>query len=47
MKYSNMRFFRFNGAERSRLLEQIEHYYQLHVAGFPDTGSLEIFRSLF
>ena len=46
MRYDTMRFFRFNGAERSRLLEYINIYYRLHVANFPELKSLAVLKSL-
>jgi len=47
MQYGTMRLFRFNGRQRSRLLERIEEYYRLHVADFPALKSLEVLRSVF
>lgn len=46
MRYSNMRFFRFSGAERSRLLRHIETFYRLHIAGFPELKSLDVLREV-
>lgn len=46
MRYDTMRFFRFNGAERSRLLEYINLYYRLHVPNFPELKSLSVLKSL-
>lgn len=46
MRYDTMRFFRFNGAERSRLLEYINLYYRLHVPNFPELKSLAVLKSL-
>ncbi len=47
MDYGTMRLFRFSGAERSRLLEQINTYYRLHVPNFPELKSLAVLRDLF
>lgn len=47
MDYATMRLFRFSGAERSRLLEQINTYYRLHVPNFPELKSLAVLRDLF
>lgn len=47
MDFATMRLFRFSGAERSRLLEQINTYYRLHIPGFPELKSLAVLRSLF
>lgn len=47
MRYDNMRFFRFNGLERSRLLEYINTYYRLHLPNFPELKSLPILKELF
>lgn len=46
MRYSNMRFFHFSGAERSRLLRHIETFYRLHIAGFPELKSLDVLREV-
>lgn len=47
MKYANMRVFRFNGAERSRLLELVNTYYRLHLPSFPELKSLAVLKQLF
>lgn len=47
MRYDTMRFFRFSGADRSRLLEAINTYYRLHLPNFPELKSLAVFRELF
>ena len=47
MRYDTMRFFHFNGAERSRLLEYINLYYRLHVPNFPELKSLAVLKDLF
>lgn len=47
MDYANMHVFRFSGEERSRLLEQINRYYRLHVPDFPELRSLAVLRSIF
>lgn len=47
MSYETMRVFRFNGDERSRLLERINYYYRLHVPDFPELNSLAVLREIF
>lgn len=47
MRYDTMRFFHFNGDERSRLLERINYYYRLHLPDFPELKSLTVLRELF
>lgn len=47
MRYDNMRVFRFTGNERSRLLEELNKYYRLHLPGFPELKSLSVLRSIF
>lgn len=47
MRYETMRVFRFSGADRSRLLETINTYYRLHIAGFPELKSLTVLKELF
>lgn len=47
MRYETMRLFRFNGDERSRLLERINYYYRLHLPEFPELKSLAVLRELF
>ena len=47
MAFSNMHVFKFNGAERSRLLEYINLYYSLHVPNFPKLKSLAVLKELF
>ena len=47
MTYGTMRVFRFSGAERSRLLEQLNLYYKLHLPNFPDLKSLAVLKQLF
>lgn len=47
MRYDTMRFFRFSGNDRARLLEYISLYYRLHVPGFPELHSLAVLRKLF
>lgn len=47
MRYENMHIFRFNGAERSRLLSYINAYYRLHLPDFPELKSLAILKELF
>ena len=47
MKYATMRVFRFSGAERSRLLEELNKYYQLHLPNFPELKSLAVLKQIF
>lgn len=47
MRYMNMHVFKFSGAERSRLLEQINRYYRLHLPDFPELKSLAVLKELF
>ncbi len=47
MRYDTMRFFRFSGRERTRLLEYISLYYRLHVPDFPELRSLAVLKELF
>lgn len=47
MSYGTMHVFRFSGAERSRLLEQINRYYRLHLPGYPELKSLAVLREMF
>lgn len=47
MAFGNMHVFKFNGAERSRLLEYINLYYRLHVPDFPELKSLAVLKALF
>ena len=47
MRYDSMRFFKFAGKERSRLLEYINLYYRLHVPNFPELNSLAVLKEMF
>lgn len=47
MRYDNMRFFKFSGAERSKLLEYINTYYRLHIPNYPELNSITVFKELF
>lgn len=47
MRYETMRFFRFNGSERSRLLQRINDYYRLHLPDFPELRSLSVLHDIF
>lgn len=47
MRYENMRFFRFSGDERTRLLRRINDYYRLHLPNFPELKSLDVLSGLF
>ena len=47
MRYETMRFFKFSGSERSKLLEYINTYYRLHIPNFPELKSLAVFKEMF
>ena len=47
MRYENMRFFKFSGAERNRFLSVINDFYRLHIPNFPELKSLPVLRELF
>lgn len=47
MRYDTMRLFKFNGSQRSRLLEYINMYYRLHLPDFPVLKSLAVLKQLF
>ena len=47
MRYDTMRFFKFSGSQRSRLLGYINTYYQLHIPNFPELKSLSVYKELF
>lgn len=47
MQYQSMHVFRFNGSQRSRLLQFVCDYYRLHVAEFPELKSLPVLREVF
>lgn len=47
MNYDTMHLFEMNRAERVRCLEVINHYYRLHVPGFPQLKSLDVLKELF
>lgn len=47
MRYENMRFFKFSGAERNRFLSVINDFYRLHIPNFPELKSLSVLRDLF
>lgn len=47
MRYENMRFFRFSGAERTRFLMQLNRFYRLHIPNFPELRSLAVLRDVF
>lgn len=47
MNFGTMHLFRFSGSERSRLLENINLYYRLHLPAFPEMKSLAVLRELF
>lgn len=47
MRYDSMRFFKFSGKDRSRLLEYINIYYRLHLPNFPELNSLAVLKEMF
>ena len=47
IRYENMRFFKFSGAERNRFLSVLNDYYQMHIPNFPELKSLSVLRDLF
>lgn len=47
MRYENMRYFKFSGAERNRFLSVINDFYRLHIPNFPELKSLSVLRDLF
>jgi len=47
MQYQSMHLFRFNGAQRSRLLQFVCDYYRLHVPEFSELKSLDVLREVF
>lgn len=47
MNYDNMHLFKFSRGQRRRCLEVINDYYRLHLPGFGELKSLDVFRELF
>lgn len=47
MDFSNMHLFRFSRQERNRLLDLMNHYFRLHLEGFPKLKSLDVLRDVF
>ena len=47
VNYRSMHLFLLSRAERARCLEQILHYYELHVPNFPELKSLSVLKELF
>ncbi len=47
INYANSRYFRFNGEERSEMLDYILRYYGCHFPGCDRIKSLEILREIF
>lgn len=47
MDYENMHLYRFSRHQRTRCLEVINDYYRLHLPGFSELKSLEVFKELF
>ena len=46
MRYETMHLFVLSAAERSRFLDLVGAYYQLHCPGFPELKSLQVLRQL-
>ena len=46
MRYETMHLFHLSAAERSRFLDLVGAYYQLHCPGFPELKSLQVLRQL-
>ena len=47
MNYDNMHLYRFSRGQRYRCLEVINDYYRLHLPGFGELKSLDVFKELF
>ena len=47
MDYPTMHLFRLSRAERSRILEILLLYYQLHLPAFPELRSLKVLQELY
>ena len=47
VNYRSMHLFVLSRAERTRCLEQILHYYRLHIPNFPEMKSLAVLQELF
>ena len=47
MNYDNMHLYKFSRGQRRRCLEVINDYYRLHLPGFGELKSLDVFRELF
>lgn len=47
MNFDTMHHFRFNHAQRNRILEVILDYYRLHIPAFPQLKSLEVLKEIF
>ncbi len=46
MNYGTMHLFHFSRTERTRLMQVMNDYYRLHVAGFPELKSMAILREV-
>ncbi len=46
MNYGTMHLFHFSRTERTRLMQVVNDYYRLHVAGFPELKSIAILREV-
>lgn len=47
MNYDTMHLFKLNRQQRTRCLELINEYYQLHIPDFPTLKSLEVLKGIF
>lgn len=47
MNFDTMHHFRFNHAQRTRILEVIIDYYRLHIPGFSQLRSLDVLKDVF
>lgn len=47
MRYENMHLFRMSREDRRRCIEIIIEYYKIHMPGFPEPKSLDIFKEAF
>ncbi len=45
MNYQNLAFFKYNKAQRGRILDRLMQYYQLHLPNFKPLQSITILRS--
>lgn len=47
MNYDNMHLYKFSREQRRRCLEVINDYYRLHLPGFGELKSMDVFKELF